>query len=515
MSIRAVKLLGQNNHGQMIEIPISNEGYIEMELNGSSLPFGSLHVENITPFFQSDAVYGLNSQQQISTISGTGSAENENSSFKISTGTTIYSTASIQSFARLRYRAGQGIIGRFTAMFSSPVTLSYQVAGLGHSEDGVYFGYKNLEFGILYNKRGIREVRTLTISTASSTNENVTVTLNGVANTIAVTNSANIQRTVYELSLGTYTGWKVDAIGATLVFIANDAGLKSSSFSISGSTIIGSFAQTKAGVSATESFIAKENFNCDKLDGTGPSGFIIDPTKLNVFQIKLQYLGAGPLVFEVEITQNNKKPKFIKCHVIEAQNSLTDTTFGNPSFPFTMAVSSAGSTTNLSVKCGSFAGFLEGLVKYHGPRFTYFNQLTSVGATNYQALFTIKNKRVFKTFSNQSVVHVVSISAAIKHTSPVIIYLIKSGVLAGNPNFSDYSSDSSTVFDNSATTVTISNNSQILWAGHLGDTGELDHHFENGEIIDLQPGEYITLAAKSTTGTPSYVTGSINTREDQ
>lgn len=35
------------------------------------------------------------------------------------------------------------------------------------------------------------------------------------------------------------------------------------------------------------------------------------------------------------------------------------------------------------------------------------------------------------------------------------------------------------------------------------------------EEITLQPGEWITLAAKAVTGTPSYVTGYINTREDQ
>ena len=51
-----------------------------------------------------------------------------------------------------------------------------------------------------------------------------------------------------------------------------------------------------------------------------------------------------------------------------------------------------------------------------------------------------------------------------------------------------------------------------------GDTGNADHHFSNGEYnadeLTLQPGEYITLAAKAATGTPSYVTGSLNTRED-
>jgi len=57
--------------------------------------------------------------------------------------------------------------------------------------------------------------------------------------------------------------------------------------------------------------------------------------------------------------------------------------------------------------------------------------------------------------------------------------------------------------------------------GKFGEvqSGEIDHHFENGtynaEELTLQPGEWVTLAAKSTTGNPSYVVGSINTREDQ
>jgi hypothetical protein len=108
---------------------------------------------------------------------------------------------------------------------------------------------------------------------------------------------------------------------------------------------------------------------------------------------------------------------------------------------------------------------------------------------------------------------------AIKHTSPVIYYLIRGGTLAGNPNFQSLSSSSSSLYDTAATTVTYTDGSQLLWTGHIGDTGEIDHHFGNGsfnaEEITLQPGEWITLAAKATTGTPSYVTGSINTREDQ
>ena len=121
--------------------------------------------------------------------------------------------------------------------------------------------------------------------------------------------------------------------------------------------------------------------------------------------------------------------------------------------------------------------------------------------------------------TNQAVVNLLSVTGALKHTSPCIFYLIKNGSLAGNPNFAELATNSATAWDTAATVVTYSSGNQLLWTGHLGDTGEIDHHFGNGvlnaEEITLQPGEWVTLAARSVTGTPSYVTGSINTREDQ
>jgi hypothetical protein len=182
-----------------------------------------------------------------------------------------------------------------------------------------------------------------------------------------------------------------------------------------------------------------------------------------------------------------------------------------------MAAYSAGSTTDLTIKCGSFAGFIEGQKYLHGGRFSYFRQLTTVGDTNYQALFTIMNSRYYSGRSNQSVINIISVSGALKHTSPCIFYLIRGGALVGNPSFSAYATNSCSLYDSSATTVTVSTNDQILWSGHLGDTGEIDHHFNGSgaEEFTLQPGEWVTLAAKAVTGTPSYVTGSINTREDQ
>jgi len=341
------------------------------------------------------------------------------------------------------------VVGRFAGYFTTPVANSYQIAGFGHADDGVYFGYGNTSnlsdtrFGILYVNRGVREIRTLTITTASTTAENITVTLNGTANSVAVTNSGNIQRTVYEISRGTFTGWTAYPVGATVVFVRRSAGTASGTYSITATTAVGTFAQTKAGAASTDTFIPQASWNGDKMDGTGPSGLTLDPTKGNVFQIGIQYLGFGALSFQIEgCPTDGNNADFITVHTIRIPNSATATTFGNPSFPFTIAAYSAGSTTDLSVKVGSFGGFIEGEKVLHGNRFSYFNSLTTVGATNLQALFTVQNALVYGGRTNQAVVNVLSVACALKHTSPCVIYLIRNATLAGNPNFSAYSSNS-------------------------------------------------------------------------
>ena len=503
------------------ELSVTQEGHLEVAVHAPRLPFGSLHTENITPVFQCDGVYGINSGLVTTSTALNGTATTSNSSFSISTGTTQYAQAGIQSRKRLRYRPGQGVIGRFTATFSTPASQSYQVVGFGHSEDGVYFGYKNTTFGILYNVRGVREVQTLTVTVGATVSSNVTITLNDVAFTVPVTNASNVQRTVYEIATyASYTGWKAEPRGATVVFVADAVGNKTGAFTFGAGTTnaAASFSETMAGVAATETFIPQSSWNGDRMDGTDESGYTLDPSKGNVYQIHIQYLGYGPVVFQVEIPGDGaNNSEFATVHSMNFPNTLTATTFGNPSFPFTMAVYSAGSTTNLTVTVGSFAGFIEGHKMLHGNRFSYFNQLTSVGANNYQAFFTILNTRYYGSRTNQAVINLKTVSAALKHTSPCIFYLIKNGTLAGNPNFTQYATNSCSYVDTAATTVTFSTNDQLIWTGHLGDTGDIDHHFNSTELeeLTLQPGEWVTLAAKSVTGSPSYATGSMNTREDQ
>jgi len=519
-------LMGQNDAGNYVNVPVTPEGHLEVALHDPILPFGSVHAESLTPVFQLDAVYGINAEQIgiTSVLSGTATASD--STFVCTTGTTQFGRGTLVTKKRLRYRAGQGFVGRYTALFSEGEAGGFQVAGYGHSEDGLFFGNFGADYGIYYSQRGVVECRTLTITTGATSASNVTITLNGTAFIVAVTAASNIQRTVYEIAAATYSGWVAQAVGATVVFQRLVAGAASGTYTYAAGTTgsAGTIAQTKAGVAITTSFIPKASWNGDVMDGSGstsnPSGILLDPTKLNVYQIGMQYLGAGAIKFQVEVAPVGNNATWATVHTLALPNTLTVTSFGNPSFPFTMsATKTAVSALDLTVKSGSFGGFIEGQKVLSGNSYSYFNQLTTVAAVNYQALFTIANSRFYRNRLSQAVINIKDVVAACKHTSPVIIYLIKGGSLVGNPNFAQLAGDADSValYDNAATTVT---GGRVLWSGHLGDTGEIDHQFGgngsyNAEELTLQPGEWITLAAKSTTGTPSYVTGSINTREDQ
>ena len=508
-------LVGENDNKTFTNLTATNEGHLEVAIHDPLLPFGSVHVENLTPIFQEDAVYGLFGDANRYNSSGSGTVTASDSTFVVSTGTTISSLADLQSRKRLRYRPGQGVVSRFTGVFSPPVNNSYQVIGLGHANDGVYFGYKNLDFGILYVNRGVRETRTLTITNASSLAQDALITLNDVTFSYAMTANANIQRTVYELSTKTYAGWSVVPVGSTLVFLANSAGPRTGTYVISGSAIVGSFSRTIAGVAANETFVEQKNWNGDPLNGFGRSGITVDWTKGNVFQIGMQYLGFGCISFFVEVAPiNANNPTWLNVHTLKFPNTLTAPSFRNPSFPFTMAVYSTGSTTNLTLKSASYAGFIEGIKQFHGNRYTFNVNKPTVGITTIP-LFTIYNGLIFGGTANQSVVYLMSISAAVKHTQPVVVYIIKNAVLVGNPNFAQYAPESCTYLDTTATGVTFNNN-QLIWSGHLAEASNFMFDFRSMlEEIAVQPGEYITIAAVSVSATSTFVNVSINTREDQ
>jgi hypothetical protein len=525
LQFQRVQMVAQDDSGAPRNLATTGEGHLEVAIHGPINPFGSVHVERLVPIFQCDAVYGINTQSVTATTgraiagSGSGTATAADNLFTCSTGTTSFSFATIQSRKRLRYRPGQGIVGRFTAIWSTPAASSIVVAGLGHAESGYFFGYNGTSFGVLHSTGGVREVQTLTVTTASTSTNDYNVTLpNGTVVNVTATNNGNTARTAWEIAQGTFPGWLAEPRGSTVVFISSSAGTVSSTFSLAqsgaGTPAAGTCVETTAGVASTDTWVAQTDWNGDKLDGTGASGVTLDPAKGNVFQIGIQYLGFGSVEFKVETcSSDGNNADFVTVHTLRFPNTRTIVNTSNPSFPFTMAAYSAGSTTDVSVSSGSFAGFIEGEKVLTGPRFNYVDTSTVISTGAYYALLTIRNGLVYANRANQSVVNLLSFGAAHDDATPITFFVLKNAALVGNPSFSSWSAFSCTYVDTAATTATITDNAQIIFAITVGQSGSILVPFEDD--VTLQPGESITLAATATTGTATFASVSLNTREDQ
>jgi hypothetical protein len=521
-------IVGTLDNGNPKSIGSTEEGHLEVAIHSPISPFGSLHTENLLPIFQTDAVYGLNSSETATTTglaydpgpaigSNSGTNTGTNNLFTSSTGTTAYSFATIQSRKRLRYRAGQGLVGRFAGFFSTPAANTVVVGGFGTAEAGVYFGYNGTSFGILHSTGGKREVRTFTVSAATSTGGTVTFRLNGLDTQVNLATSATTTLTANDIATKTFPGWKVQAIGSTVIFLADSVGAKAGTFSITLNTAIGtagSFATTLTGVASTDTWVAQSSWNGDKCDGTGSSGFTINPQKGNVYQVGVQYLGFGTLTFSIEIPSiNGNNAIFIVVHTINAPNTRETVTILQPSFPYTQAAYSSGSTTNVSISVGSFAGFIEGQKKLTGPRQTYFNTTAVASSTSiYTPIFTVRNGYYYGGRANQAVVNLLSFGgAATSNTGITSFYLIRNGTLTGG-SWAAWSTTSCTDVNSTATEVTFSSNDQVVFTGTVAKDGNILFAF--GDDVTLQPGETFTLAIRSVTATANCV-GQLNTREDQ
>ena len=95
--------------------------------------FGETIVSQITPVFQLDGLYGLNSDRFERYSFGTG-ITTSNNLMQVESGTGAYGYGVIRSKRSVRYRPGQGALSRFTAQFSGSVEGYTQRAGFFSQE---------------------------------------------------------------------------------------------------------------------------------------------------------------------------------------------------------------------------------------------------------------------------------------------------------------------------------------------------------------------------------------------
>ena len=132
--------------------PLSLNNALCVEMTAPLSAFGEVLTCNPTPVMQESFSYDyIDPRVWITATSGSGSAGATNSMMFVTTGTTTESTSRVDARKRVTYHAGQGVLVRFTAVFTlTTEPTAVQRIGIGNDSEGFFFGYANSDFCIIH-----------------------------------------------------------------------------------------------------------------------------------------------------------------------------------------------------------------------------------------------------------------------------------------------------------------------------------------------------------------------------
>jgi hypothetical protein len=464
--------------------------------------FGEVRVAQPVPRVQLDAVYGIRdiTDTQSLTDGVTGSisiSDGTGQLYSVNTGVAANGYAILKSKRAVRYRPGTGILFRYTALYSAPKANSSIRAGAYSNGTELSFGYVGTQFGILYRTAARQEIQRLTVATAATGNETLTVTLNGVAKTVAVT-SGTKKHNAFQVASTVFPGWEVSHNGETVTFISNLIGAKAGAFSIASTgAMAGTFSELVAGVSTsttTDTFIPQTEWNNLRLLGDQPDPFILDPTKGNVFAIKIQYLGFGGIQFLVE---NPSSASFVVVHTIKYSNKNIASSLDYPIFKMGFIAENLGNTSDVYVRSASAAGFIEGLIEKFRNTLSMKNSKAGIGTTSTNIL-SIRNRGEFASRINLTEVFPLILECAADASKNCELRLVLNPTLGGEPDWTYISQGISTIeYDIAGTTVT---GGLDLFSSVIA---KIDSRSVNLKDLDihLDRNDVLTIAMKATTST--------------
>lgn len=144
-------IVAQNAAGTYSNIRSDQFNDLHIAIRNPLTAFGELRTAQFTPVAQYTFPYIINDRLwDASASTGSSTQTVANSMARLSTGTTTGSVSCLQSFKRAKYRAGQGIVARFTALFTTPgIAGTTQLVGFGDPEDGLFVGFDGTQFGVM------------------------------------------------------------------------------------------------------------------------------------------------------------------------------------------------------------------------------------------------------------------------------------------------------------------------------------------------------------------------------
>jgi hypothetical protein len=146
--------------------------------------------------------------------------------------------------------------------------------------------------------------------------------------------------------------------------------------------------------------VSQANWNVDKCNGTGPSGFNLDITKTQILFIELQWLGVGRVRVGFVHAGN-----FVVAHEFYHDNVLSVVYMSNPNLPVRCEIVSSGSNPAAYFDQICSTVLSEGGYVESGQNWSALNTtLRSLASGASLPLFAIRLKDTFNTYENRMIV---------------------------------------------------------------------------------------------------------------
>lgn len=463
--------------------------------------FGELQVASMTPIIQITAQYGLRSEVETVVIGGSATAED--SKFIVSTGTGANSIATIASTRLATYRAGQGLLARYTGLFTDGVANSSQVAGLLTSESIIGFGYNGSEFGIVLARGGELEQWDLKFTSGAGGSENATITIDGNPYTVPLTSGSN-EKNAYEAATSLNSqvpGYGFSSTGDTVSCLAQLPDLGGGAFTFSSASATATFTQIQSGLLPPETWVKKADWNVNP-------NIDINPALGNVYQVQMQYLGFGGIQFFIE---NPDTAEFELVHVIRYANSSTVPSVSNPIFRIGWGARNSGNTTDIVTQGASGAIFIEGDIVVDGSSVGFSVTQPSITTTR-TSIASIQNRRTYYGTANRAEIIGRSLVLSTDTSKIAKFELILNPTVASGEflEFTSLGDDNLGETSDSAAEIT---GGQVIAAYDVKSASSFK--VDIGDVTSrLQPADILCVAASVSSGASSEMSVALTWQDD-
>jgi hypothetical protein len=256
--------------------------------------------------------------------------------------------------------------------------------------------------------------------------------------------------------------------------------------------------------SPVNNLISQDNWNIDKLDGTGTSGITADFTKVQILSVGLQWLGVGSVLCGFVINRI-----FYPVHIFNHANSLTSVYMKTPNLPVRYEIVNSGTAGGIDTMKQICATVITngGIDK----EFSYVHSLPDVVSktgisTTYVNIVNIRPKSTFNSITNRG--QILPARVEINNVGSGTLYwqLVYNSTLGGTPSYTSVGNNSITEYDVAGTTLS---GGEIIDSGTLQSTNQ-SKSAQSANVGALYPltldidglnPKNLVLAVKAATGT--------------